>query len=257
MTIQRANIVSPQPSHVFWLATSHNLPLPIGELHCCRITPYALEIELAPNGRWSIPISRILQCKQHIQHDGIHGLYLYACLTVEQTQITTLKHAIYDIYLGALDPVSQSWDWTETMNLIAVINAFMRRESTVVQPNPYERAFARYDRLADFIQLADEWEPQTSPQTYINHPLMKDVRNQATNAIGIPLLSVLLSLGVGVTILLFWHGATLALLEVGLASCVLLGLLRMAYSKTRRSTQQLQEYLNTYITRRSYPKHGG
>lgn len=257
MTIQHANVNPSQQSYVFWLAAWHNLPLPIGELHCCRITPYALEIELSAESRWSIPISRILQCKQHIQHDGIHGLYLYACLTVEQTQITTPEQAIYDIYLGALDPVAQSWDWAETMNLIAVIQAFTQGEASPVQPNPYARAFARHARLADFVQIADEWNPLTSPQTYINHPLMKDVRNQATSTIGIPLLSVLLSLGLGVTILLFWRGSTLALIEVGLMACVLLGLLGVAYSKIQRSTQELQEYLAKHAAKRTFTKQRG
>jgi hypothetical protein len=244
MTVQRSNIVSPQPSYVFWLATWHNLPFPLGELRCCRITPYTLEIDISPETRWSIPISRILHCKQHIQHDGIHGLYLYACLTVEQTQITTLEHAIYDIYLGALDPVTQSWDWAETMNLIALISSLMHQDASPIHPNPYWRAFARYDRLADFTQRADEWDPLTSPQTYVNHPLMKDIRSQATTAIGLPLLSVLLSIGLGVTIVLFWRGATLALIEVGLAISILFGLFGLAYRKTQQSAHLLKEYLS-------------
>lgn len=254
MTVQRANVASSQQSYVFWLATWHNLPIPLGGLHCCRVTPYTLEIDLSPESRWSIPISRILQCKQHIQHDGIHGLYLYACLTVEQTQITTLEHAIYDIYLGALDPVAQSWDWAETMDLITVINAFMQREASAIQPNPYGRAFARHDRLADFIQIADEWDPLTSPLAYVDHPLMKDARNQVTSTIGIPLLSVLLSLGIGITIMFAGRTATLTLIEVGLALCVLVGLLGVAYYKTRRSTQQLQEYLGNYLAKRNFLK---
>lgn len=202
MTTQAAYVAPMQSPYVFWLAAWHNVPFPAGEPRSCRITRATLEIDVNATVRWSIPLSSILTCERHVHHDGVAGLYLYAKLTIDAAAVTTGSPNREEIFLGALDPISQSWDWKETLNLITLINDLRERKATSLHTNPYYRALERRGRLAGFTEIAYSWDALLPPAHYDRHPLMQELRRQSARTIGLPLLLGLLC--VLLVALLFW-----------------------------------------------------
>lgn len=206
MTTQAA-IVAPTPTpYLFWLAAWHNLPIPSGEPCCCRVTRAALEFELAEITRWSIPLGSIVSCERHVHHDGIAGFYLYAHLTIDTTDPTTGHPRRQEVFLGAQDPISQEWDWKETVNLIKLLTDLREFTATSIHANPYYRALERRRQLHQFSQVAYMWDPRLPPACYAHHPLLQECRRQSARAVILPLFLGLLC--VLLVALLLWLNAS-------------------------------------------------